>query len=150
VRNFDGLAQLYKAGVDAVLNVAPSTIIMLHIALGGQNDESVSFIDNMLARGVQFDVIGESYYPQWHGTLNDLKSNLNDLIVRYHKDVVVVEYSSYKQEVNDIVFNLPNGKGKGSFIWEPLNTWEAIFDKSGQSNDYLNMYDELQKKYLLK
>jgi beta-galactosidase len=150
VRNFDGLAQLYKAGADAVINVAPNTIIMLHIALGGQNDESVSFIDNMLARGVQFDVIGESYYPQWHGTLNDLKSNLNDLIVRYDKDVVVVEYSSFKQEVNDIVFNLPNGKGKGSFIWEPLSTWEAIFDKSGQSNDYINIYDDLQKKYLPK
>ena len=46
---------------------------MLHIALGGQNDESVFFIDQMLARGVHFDVIGLSYYPKWHGTLDDLR-----------------------------------------------------------------------------
>ena len=149
VSNFDGLAQLYNAGRKAVLSVAPETIIMLHIALGGQNDESVFFIDNMLARGVQFDVIGESYYPQWHGSLSDLQSNLNDLIRRYSKDVIVVEYSAKKQEVNDIVFDLPNQKGKGTFIWEPLNTWEQIFDKQGNSNEYLNLYDSFKKSFLL-
>lgn len=147
VTNFDGLAQLFNAGREAVLSVAPETIIMLHIALGGQNDESVFFIDNMLARGVQFDVIGESYYPQWHGTLSDLKSNLNNLVSRYNKEVIVVEYSAKKQEVNDIVFDLPNGKG--TFIWEPLNTWEQIFDKQGKSNDYLKLYDDFKKKFLL-
>jgi len=79
-------------------------VILLHIALGGQNNESVFFIDNMLARGVSFDVIGESYYPKWHGTLDDLRDNLNDLVRRYDKDVIVVEYSALKDEVNQIVF----------------------------------------------
>jgi beta-galactosidase len=32
-----------KAGTDAVLQVDPSIIMLLHIALGGQNDESVFF-----------------------------------------------------------------------------------------------------------
>ena len=31
---------------------------------------------------------------------------------------------------------MPNGKGKGTCIWEPLSTWEKIFDKEGKSNDY--------------
>jgi arabinogalactan endo-1,4-beta-galactosidase len=123
---------------------------MLHVALGGQNDESVFFIDNMIARGVQFDVIGESYYPKWHGTLDDLRDNLSDLVRRYGKDVIVVEYSALKEEVNKIAFELPNGKGKGTCIWEPLSTWSKIFDDKGKANELIKIYDEMSKKYLNK
>ena len=42
----------------------------------GKMSESEFFLDNMINRGVTFDVIGESYYPKWHGTLQDLQSNL--------------------------------------------------------------------------
>ena len=69
---------------------------MLHIALGGQNDEARFWLDNMIERGVQFDVIGLSYYPRWHGTLDDLQYNLADLSKHYNKDVIVVEYSQQK------------------------------------------------------
>ena len=124
---------------------------MLHIADGGQNDESRSFVDNMLSRGVQFDIIGESYYPQWHGTLDELKYNLNDLSKRYNMDVVVAEYTAHKIEVNDIAFTLPGGNVKGTFIWEPLNTWEYIFDKQGKAIDsLLNIYPAIAKKYSIK
>ncbi len=145
VNHPDSLSQLLKAGIAAVKEVAPSTIIMLHIALGGQHDESVWFIDNMLARGVQFDVIGESYYPKWHGTLDDLKNNLTSLAKKYQQDIIVVEYSQLKQEVNKIAFDLPGGKGKGTCIWEPLSTWEAIFNRDGRSNELINLYDEISK-----
>lgn len=148
VSNFDGLAQLINAGTAATLSVDPSIIMMLHVALGGQNDESVFFIDNMLARGVYFDVIGESYYPKWHGTLDDLRDNLYDLVRRYNKDVIVVEYSALKEEVNKIAFELPNGKGKGTCIWEPLSTWEKVFDDKGKANELMMLYDEISKKYL--
>ena len=148
VSNIDGLAQLFNAGVAATKAIDPSITIMLHIALGGQNDESVFFLDNMIARGVYFDVIGESYYPKWHGTLDDLRNNLNDLVRRFNKDVIVVEYSALKNEVNKIAFELPDGKGKGTCIWEPLSTWEKIVDNNGKSNDLIKMYDEIKKKYL--
>ena len=148
VQNINQTAQLFNAGVAAVKDVDPLVQIMLQIALGGQNHESVFFIDNMIARGVHFDVIGESYYPKWHGTLNDLENNLNNLIQRYNKDVIIVEYSALKNEVNKIAFSLPNGKGKGTCIWEPLNTWEKIFDDKGKSNELILMYDEFSKQFL--
>jgi len=148
VRNIDATAQLICAGTAAVKAVDPNVVMLLHIALGGQNYESVNFIDNMLARGVTFDVIGESYYPKWHGTLDDLRDNLHDLVRRYNKDVIVVEYSALKEEVNKIDFELPNGKGKGTCIWEPLSTWEKIFDNDGKSNNYITVYDELNKKFI--
>ena len=148
VSNFDGLAQLVNAGTAAVKSVDPLVIMMLHVALGGQNDESVFFIDNMIARGVHFDVIGESYYPKWHGTLEDLETNLNDLVKRYSKEVIVVEYSARKEDVNKIAFEVEGGRGKGSCIWEPLSTWEKFFDDKGKSNEYLKLYDEISKRYM--
>jgi beta-galactosidase len=146
ISNLDSLSQLIYAGINGVKAIAPSTTIMLHIALGGQNDEARFFIDNMLARAVPFDVIGLSYYPQWHGTLQDLTFNITDLSGRYKKDVIVVEYSQLKKEVNDIAFTVKGAKG--SCIWEPLSTWERIFDKDGKANDYLYYYDDISKKYL--
>lgn len=144
----DSLAALLKAGTAGVKEVAPNTLIMMHIDVGGDNAKSRRWLDAMISRGVQFDVIGESYYPYWHGTLDSLKNNLTDLSNRYDKEVIVAEYSKQKVAVNDIAFNLPRGKMKGTFIWEPLNYGEAIFDEKGESIDYLlNLYPAFAKKY---
>ncbi|MBB3055065.1 glycosyl hydrolase 53 family protein [Mucilaginibacter gotjawali] len=149
IGSLDSLAQLIYEGVKGVQKVSPNTIIMLHIALGGQNAEARFFLDNMKERNVPFDVIGLSYYPKWHGTPADLKYNMADLAKRYPQQVMVAEYSQLKREVNDIAFNVPNGKAVGSFIWEPLSTWEGIFDKDGKANDYLDVvYPEIAGKYL--
>jgi beta-galactosidase len=147
VNNMDQLAALLKAGLQATTDTDPRIVTMIHIALGGQNDESRFFLDEMLSRGVSFDVIGQSYYPKWHSTLSDLQNNLSDLATHYQKDVILVEYSQKKEEVHDIIFNLPQNRGKGTFIWEPLNTWEAVFEPDGQSNKWLDVYDEIAKKY---
>jgi beta-galactosidase len=148
VGNINQLAELLKAGVRAIRETDPSIQVMMHIALGGQNDESRFFLDEILKRGVQFDVIGESYYPKWHGTLDDLRNNLTDLATHYQKPVILVEYSQLKKEVNDIAFDLPNGLGKGTAIWEPLNTWEQVFDKNGNANELIRAYDEISAKWL--
>lgn len=148
INNLDSLAQLVYAGIQGVKAVDPSITIMLHIALGGQNDEARFFLDNMIMRGVPFDVIGLSYYPRWHNTLEDLRYNLNDLARHYNKDVIVVEYSQLKKEVNELAFDVYGGHGKGSAIWEPLNTWESFFDRQGKSTELLKIYDELSRKFL--
>jgi len=144
----DSLAALVRAGIRGVRAEDAECPVMLHIALGGQNDESHFFLDNMLRRGVQFDVVGLSYYPKWHGTLADLSYNVNDLARSYKKDIIIVEYTQLKKEVNEIAFSIPDGRGKGTCIWEPLNTWERIFDEQGRSNELLGVYDEVSKKYL--
>jgi beta-galactosidase len=150
VQHLDQLAVLLSAGMAAVKKVDPSVVTMLHVALGGQNSESEYFIDNMINRGVTFDVIGESYYPKWHGTLQDLETNLDLLSRKYNKPVIVAEYLHLKKEVNKIAFSVPQNKMEGTFIWEPLNTWESIFDKEGKSNSYLNLYDEINKEFIQK
>ena len=144
----DQLADLLKAGIEGVEAVDPGLPVMMHIALGGQNDEAVFWLDNMIARGVRFDIIGLSYYPRWHGTLDDLKSNLINLRKRYNKPLNVVEYSDYKREVHDIIFSLPKGMGKGACIWEPLGWRSGLFDRNGEATELISLYDELKEKYL--
>lgn len=148
ISNPDQLAELLIAatiGVRAVDHVMP---VMMHIALGGQNEEAVFWLDNMIARGVEFDIIGLSYYPRWHGTLEDLNTNMLELIKRYNKPVDVVEYSDFKREVHEIIFSLPDEMGKGACIWEPLNRWSGLFTQGNQVTDLMGVYDELSAKYL--
>jgi arabinogalactan endo-1,4-beta-galactosidase len=106
----DQLIELLKAGVAGVRKVNKTVPIMMHLACGGQNEESRKFLDQLIAKKVSFDIIGQSYYPQWHGTLDDLKNNLTDLAKRYQQEIVVVEYTAFKKEVNEIAFNIPEKK----------------------------------------
>ena len=148
IGNPDQLAGLLVAGAEGTKAVDPGMPVMMHLALGGQHDEAVFWLDNMIARGVKFDILGLSYYPRWHGTLDDLDFNLHDLAERYHKPLNVVEYSDYKREVHDLVFNLPGGMGKGACIWEPLDMRSGLFDRQGGATPLFRVYDEIKSKYL--
>jgi arabinogalactan endo-1,4-beta-galactosidase len=147
-RELDVLSSLIQSGIDGARDVNMQTPVMIHIACGGQNKESRWFLDQLITRGLKFDVIGQSYYPQWHGTLEDLEKNLQDLSLRYSQDLLVVEYTAKKKEVNQIAFSINNKKMRGTFIWEPLNTWEFIFEKDGKSNALLDLYPEFNQKYI--
>jgi arabinogalactan endo-1,4-beta-galactosidase len=146
---WDEFCGLIKAGIAGVKEADPSVKIMLHLAWGGQNAQSRSFLDKALAQSVEFDIIGQSYYPKWHGTLDDLEANLTDLSGRYKQEIIVVEYSVPDiRQINDIVHGLPGGKGLGTFIWEPTK-WEgpALFDAKGSTKPEIEVYRELAKKY---
>lgn len=96
---FDQLGRLLARGSKAVREEAPNASILLHLDFGGANDLYRRWFDEIVARDVPFDAIGLSYYPMWHGTLDDLGANLEDLVSRYGKDVIVVE-TSYAHRVD--------------------------------------------------
>ena len=146
---WDVFCGLIKAGIAGAREANPSVKIMIHLALGGQNAQSRSFLNKARAEGVEFDIIGQSYYPKWHGTLDDLKANLTDLAGRYKQDIIVVEYSVPNvRQINDIVHGLPNHKGLGTFIWEPTK-WEgpALFDAKGSTKPEIDVYSKMAENY---
>ena len=146
---WDVFCGLIKAGIAGAKEVDPSLKIMLHLAWGGQNAQSKSFLDQALAQGVEFDIIGQSYYPKWHGTLDDLKGNLTDLAGRYEQAIMVVEYSVPKiREINGIVQSLPGDQGLGTFIWEPTK-WEgpALFDGKGNTKSEIDEYPKMVEDF---
>ena len=71
----------------------PPAGVMVHIDRGGDNGGARWFYDHVLERGVEFDEIGLSYYPFWHGPIDDLQANLVDLAGAYGKPLTVVEAS---------------------------------------------------------
>ena len=89
------LARLVQAGLQAIHDNDPKHEIktMIHLADGGNNWIYQNFFNALINENKvnDFDVIGLSYYPFWHGTLDDLSNNINDISKRYRKDVIVVE-----------------------------------------------------------
>ncbi len=108
--NWPQFAALLKAGVSGVqdaLSPGEKVGIVLHVDAGGNNATCRWFFDHIVQQQVPFDYIGLSYYPWWHGTLADLQNNLNDLAVRYHKPLLVVETAyPWSLENNDNMGNL--------------------------------------------
>lgn len=91
---WDEFVQLLNAGLEGAREGATIPLqTIVHIDCGGDNGGARYFYDNITGRGVDFDLVGLSYYPFWHGPLAKLSSNLNDLAVRYGKGVVIVETS---------------------------------------------------------
>ncbi|MGA2231677.1 MAG: glycosyl hydrolase 53 family protein [Tepidisphaeraceae bacterium] len=119
-RDWDQLSQLLKAGLAGVEDVDPKIITMLHIDLGGNNRRTVQWVNNALSRGVRFDVLGESCYTQWQGQPETWKANFEDLEKRYpNLYFVCAEIADAVRPANDIMHDLPDHRGLGTFIWEP-------------------------------
>lgn len=91
--NYDNLARFVSAGIRGVRAVDQDMPVMLHLDNGGNNEMYRDWFDHYMERGEDFQIIGLSYYPFWHGTLEDLKNNMNDLAVRYGKELVIAEVS---------------------------------------------------------
>ena len=82
---------LLKQGTQAVRDVDPNIEIMLHLAEGGDKGTFTYAFDAFARAGVDYDIIGASFYPFWHGTLEELQDNLDAISQRYEKEVIVAE-----------------------------------------------------------
>lgn len=91
--NFDAIARYVNAGIRGVRAVDEKVPIMIHLDNGGFNEMYVEWFDNFIKRGESFDIIGFSYYPFWHGTLDQLEFNMRDMAERYGKELIVAEVS---------------------------------------------------------
>ena len=92
---WDNIARFVSAGLRAVRQSAPGLQTMLHLDNGGNNALYRHWFDSYFAHGGEdFDLLGLSYYPFWHGSLQDLQHNMEDLALRLGKPMLVVETST--------------------------------------------------------
>lgn len=90
--NWDRFTTLLKQAGKACREVCPSAKIILHTERAAQTSVLTNFYDKMASAGVDYDIIGLSYYPIWHGEQSVLESALNTLEKRYaDKDIMIVE-----------------------------------------------------------
>lgn len=90
---FDRIAKYLNAGIRAVREIQADIPIMIHLDNGGFNEMYVEWFDEFTKRAEPFDIIGLSYYPFWHGTMEQLEFNMRDMARRYGKKLVVAETS---------------------------------------------------------
>jgi arabinogalactan endo-1,4-beta-galactosidase len=124
-QNWPGFLALLGAGIAGAREArvrGGRPRVMVHIDRGGDNGGSRYFFDHVVDAGLDLDVIGQSYYPFWHGTLQQLQDNLVDLAQRYDKDLVVVETAyPWTLENGDDLENILNSLEQlpDAEVWPP-------------------------------
>lgn len=91
--NYENIAKLVSAGIRACREVKAEIPLMIHLDNGGNNELYRDWFDHYIPLGEDFDYIGLSYYPFWHGSLEQLSANMNDIAKRYGKELIVAEVS---------------------------------------------------------
>ena len=87
--NQDQFVELVNVGVNAVRNNSTNAKIILHCA----GFESSNWFFNIV-KEVDYDIMGISYYPWWHGkSLDDLQNQLSNLSINFNKEVLIAETS---------------------------------------------------------
>jgi arabinogalactan endo-1,4-beta-galactosidase len=159
--NFSNFAALLTQGYNAVKAVSDTTKVMVHISNGYDNGLFRWMFDGLTAGGARFDIIGMSLYPTYSGNSwsvanSQCLANMNDMITRYGKPVMVVEVgmpyndpTTAKSFLTDLINktkSIPNGNGLGVFYWEPecYNNWQGYnlgaFDNSGKPTVAMNAF----------
>ncbi len=146
---------------------------MIHIDKGGNMKATKWFFDKLNSYSVQYDVIGQSFYPWWHGSLQDLRENLAFMANEYRKDIIVVEVAynwrptEYKnkeapfpetpegqrqflEEVNRLVLETPHGSGQrhllvGAGGHRPPAV-RGFFDDDGNALPVITVFDGFAKR----
>jgi arabinogalactan endo-1,4-beta-galactosidase len=167
--NWSNLGALFKAGVQGVKDVDPSILISFHIDRGNSFSATKSFIDNVAKQGISFDAFGESCYQRYQGDLTSKTNTVNGWATTFAQLVAAypsikffaAEYGPMQREINDVLYNLPNNQGIGTFNWEPTTEgdWNAdtaggathaLFTRSGNTYSALPdlaLYDQMKIDY---
>ena len=95
---------LLQAGSKATREVYPEALVAVHFANPEKEGSYENYASKLDYYNVDYDVFGSSYYPYWHGTLDNLKSVLSGIQEKYGKKVLVLE-TSYAYTAQDSDFN---------------------------------------------
>ncbi len=167
VPNYDNIARFVNAGIRAVRKADERRIlgvingvnekcrelekipVMIHLDNGGNNALYREWFDNFTRRGEDFEIIGLSYYPFWHGSLQMLNDNMNDIAERYGKDLIIAEVSmGYTMEDYKDYEKLSDEERKG-YATRPalVEKIEYPMTKQGQYDfmeDFLNRISHIK------
>jgi len=174
--NWDQFAELVYAGingVDAGRGNLRRPKIMIHIDRGADANGTKAFLNKLNSYEIPYDIIGQSYYPWWHGSLNDLRNNLQFMAAEYQKDIIIVEAAynwkpgnyvnkpapfpespegqrEFLDELNRVVMETPNDRGKGVFWWEPAVQGplmiRGLFDDEYRALPAMTVFDRFARK----
>jgi len=157
--NMSNFTQLINAGYDAVKAVDTTIKVIVHVSNGYDNSLFRWLFDGLKNNGGKWDVIGMSLYPtsiNWSSLNTQCLSNMNDMVSRFNKEVMVVEVGmswdqaaachAFLSDLISKVKSVPGNKGLGVLYWEPeaYNSWKGYtlgaFDNSGKPTMALDAF----------
>ncbi len=126
--DWEGILTLMRAGSRAVRETCPDALVAVHFT-NPERAGSYAFYAQKLAEGeLDYDVFASSYYPFWHGTLDNLAAVLGQIHRDWGKEVMIVETSyPYTDRDSDFFGNTVSSPGAGA---------DYPFSPQGQA-DYL-------------
>ena len=134
--NWPRFTTLLKKAISACREECPQAKVVIHTERVAQNEVLKSFYDKMSSYGVDYDIIGLSYYPYYHGSLTVLEGALNKMEANFpEKEIMLVETGYYHDwQPNDVTYDLSytypiSGEGQKAFteaLIAKLNTHEKV------------------------
>lgn len=164
-KDWDSICVLMNAGCRAVRETCPQVRIALHFANPEWGGKYLMWARELQKHQVDYDVFASSYYPYWHGTLDNLQAVLGEIRQTYGKDVMVAETSyaytltdsdfssntigvsascdlpypvsvqGQADEVADVIRTVNAAGGIGVFYWE--GAWVTVGGKNWSENHAL-------------
>lgn len=131
--------KLMDAGSRATREIYPKALVAVHFANPEKAGSYDGFAKKLDYYNLDYDVFASSYYPYWHGTLENLASVLDKIANDYNKKVMVIETSyAFTSEDNDFS---PNTISDGGAISKP-----CPFTVQGQANLVSQVIDTIANK----
>lgn len=131
---FSYFAALFNEGAKAVREIYPDALVACHFANPEKTNNYYDWAAKMAQYNVDYDVFGSSYYPYWHGTLENLGTVLSTIATTYNKKTMVLE-TSYAFTTEDTDY-FGNTIGTGGGIAKPYP-----FSIAGQANCIRDIVD---------
>lgn len=100
--NWDIFSALLRGGAKACREVCPQARIIIHTEKAGEWNFTKAFYKNIERYGVDYDIIGLSYYPMWHKSIGVLSNTLDSISTTFgNKEVMIVETAAYYSHDHD-------------------------------------------------
>lgn len=123
--------QLMQAGSKAVREIEQESgqdiLIAVHFTDVSDKEGTLANAQKLVDKEIDYDVFAVSYYPFWHGTMENLTDVLRTIVEEYGKKVVVAE--------NSYLYTTQDGDGSGNSIDEGGIIPEYPANVQGQTNE---------------
>lgn len=130
---------LMQAGAKAIREVYPEAMVAVHFANPEKAGSYMEYAKKLDYYGVDYDIFASSYYPYWHGTLDNLAAVLSEVAETYQKKVMVMETSyAFTGEDSDFSGNTISDGG--------TTVKDYPYSVQGQANHVRNVVDTVANR----
>lgn len=123
--------QLMQAGSKAIREIeqekGQDILIAVHFTDVSDKEGTLANAQKLVDKEIDYDVFAVSYYPFWHGTMENLTDVLRTIVEEYGKKVVVAE--------NSYLYTTQDGDGSGNSVDEGGIIPEYPANVQGQTNE---------------